>query len=407
LATTPASTTPPSSDVGSAPAEGVITDQAVADARAMIGLQLRPEGPYLQDATPDTLRNWCNGIGELNPLYREIGYGASTRYGTMLAHPMFPMAFGWLGRTRWGLPGVHGFYAGNDWELFRHVRPGDRISAIERVVGVEEKHSKFSGRLVLQYVEACYYNQRSEVVARALGTCTRHERKAAREAGKYKEIEQHQYSDEDRDRIDAMILDEPKNVRGANVRYWEDVNEGEALPTIARGPLSLMDTMGFLVGCGRGHTHGVVLQAAVKHPGHFFRNPEAGGGVEYTGIGHHRESVAKEVGVPGTYDYGPQRSSWMCTLITNWMGDAGFLKRVRSEMRRFNIVGDTTFCKAKVVRKYVKDKTALVDIEIAAENQRGEVTTPGLATVALPSRDVKLPAFVDGAQVDLELPVIR
>ncbi|HEX4378141.1 MAG TPA: MaoC family dehydratase N-terminal domain-containing protein, partial [Steroidobacteraceae bacterium] len=115
------STPVPSSDVGNAPAEGLITDKAIADARAMIGLQLRPEGPYLQDATPDTLRNWCNGIGDLNPLYREVGYGASTRYGTMLAHPMFPMAFGWLGRTRWGLPGVHGFYAGNDWELFRHV----------------------------------------------------------------------------------------------------------------------------------------------------------------------------------------------------------------------------------------------------------------------------------------------
>lgn len=394
-------------EVGHAPAEGRITDQAVADARAMIGLQLRPEGPYLQDATADTLRNWCNGIGDLNPLYREPGYGAQTRHGGQVGHPMFPMAYGWVGRTRWGLPGVHGFYAGNDWELIRHVRPGDRLSAIERVVGVEEKQSQFSGRLVLQYVEASYFNQRGELVARALGTCTRHERRAAREAGKYKEITQHEYTNEQRDRIDEMVLAEPRNIRGQAVRYWEDVAEGEELPTIARGPLSLMDTMGFLVGSGRGHTHGVVLQAAVKHPGHFFRNPEAGGGVEYTGIGHHRESVAKEVGVPGTYDYGPQRSAWMATLVTNWMGDAGFLKRVRTEMRRFNIVGDTTFCKGRVVRKYVKDRTGLVDIEIAAENQRGEVTTPGLATVALPSRDVKLPVFVDGSSVDLELPAVR
>ena len=359
----------------------------------MIGLHLRPEGPYLQDATADTMRNWCNGIGDLNPLYREIGYGAATRYGTMVGHPMFPMAFGWLGRTRWGLPGVHGFYAGNDWEIFRHIRPGDRITAIERVVGVEEKVSKFSGRLVMQYVEASYYNQRSELLARGLGTCTRHERKAARDTGKYKEIEQHEYTNEEHDRIDQMVLDEPKNIRGASVRYWEEVEVGEELPTVARGPLSLMDTMGFLVGCGRGHTHGVVLQAAVKHPGHFFRNPEAGGGVEYTGIGHHRESVAKEVGVPGTYDYGPQRSSWMCSLITNWMGDAGVIKRVRTEMRRFNIMGDTTFCKGKVVRKYIKNNTGLIDIEIAAVNQRGEVTTPGIATVALPSRDVNLPAL--------------
>lgn len=393
--------------LGAAPAEGKITDEAVAKAKAMIGLQLRPEGPYLQDATEDTLRNFCNGIGDLNPLYREIGYGHGSRYGSMLAHPNFPMAFGWVGRTRWGLSGVHGFYAGNDWEIFRHIRPGDRISAVERVVGVEEKESKFSGRLVLQYVEASYFNQRSELVARALGTCTRHERKAARDTGKYKEIQTHEYTAEEHDRIDQMVLDEPKNIRGEHTRYWEDVVVGEELPTIARGPLSLMDTMGFLVGCGRGHTHGVNLQNAVKHPGHFFRNPEAGGGMEYTGIGHHRESTAKDVGVPGTYDYGPQRSAWMATLVTNWMGDAGVLKRIRTQMRRFNIMGDTTFCKGKVVNKYVKDGCALVDIEIAAENQRGEVTTPGFATVLLPARDVTLPAFIDGSGCDLELPIVR
>ena len=290
------------------------------------------------------------------------------------------------------------------------------VVAVLYYVRTGEEWLRIAGLLCFAVVSICdgvdgyiarHYNQRSELVARALGTCTRHERKAARDTGKYKDISQHEYSDEERDRIDQAVLDEPKMIRGANVRYWEEVQEGEELPPIARGPLSLMDTMGFLVGCGRGHTHGVVLQTAVKHPGHFFRNPEAGGGVEYTGIGHHRESVAKEVGVPGTYDYGPQRSAWMCTLVTNWMGDAGFLKRIRSEMRRFNIVGDTTWAKGKVVKKYVKDKVALVDIEIAAENQRGEVTTPGFATVALPSRDVKLPAFIDGSGVDLELPLIR
>jgi len=97
----------------------------------------------------------------------------------------------------------------------------------------------------------------------------------------------------------------------------------------------------------------------------------------------------------------------MCSLVTNWMGDAGFIKRIRTEMRRFNIMGDTTFCKGRVIRKYVKDNIPLVDIEIAAENQRAEVTTPGLATVALPSRDVNLRAFIDGAACDLELPVVR
>jgi hypothetical protein len=36
-----------------APAEGRITDEVVSAAKAMIGMRLRPEGPYLQDVTPD------------------------------------------------------------------------------------------------------------------------------------------------------------------------------------------------------------------------------------------------------------------------------------------------------------------------------------------------------------------
>ena len=394
-------------DIGHAAAEGKITPEAIKAAENMIGMQLRPEGPYMQDATEDTLRNWCNGIGDLNPLYRDLEYGRLSRYGSIVAHPNFPMAFGWIGRTRWGLPGVHGFYAGNDWELFRHVRPGDRITAIERVVGIDVKESKFSGTLVMQYVEATFANQFGDVVAKALGTCTRHERKAARETGKYDDIKTHEYSAADFERIDQAILNEEKNMRGVNVRYWDEVQLGEELPEIVRGPLSLMDTMGFLVGSGRGHTHGVIFKNAVKHPGHFFRNPEAGGGIEYTGIGHHRESTAKEVGVPGVYDYGPQRSSWMASLVTNWAGDAGFLKRIRTQMRGFNIMGDCTWARGKVTAKYIKDGNALVDIEIRGENQRGELTTPGLATVLLPSLNPQHNVFFDGRNCDLELPVVR
>lgn len=390
------------------PAEGKITDEAVAAAKAMVGMRLRPEGPYLQDVTPDTLRNFCNGIGDLNPLYRDTEYGRNSRYATMIAHPMFPMAYGWIGRTRWGLSGVHGFYAGNDWEIFRNLRPGERVGCEERVVGVEEKQSEFSGRLVIQYVEANFTNDRDELVARVLGWCTRHERKAARDKGKYKDIQKHEYTQAEFEAIDKAVLEEEQNLCGRNIRYWEDVHEGQELPPIARGPLSLMDTMGFLVASGRGHTHGVILKNAVKHPGHFFRNPEAGGGIEYTGIGHHRESVAREVGVPGTYDYGPQRSSWLATLVTNWMGDAGFLKRIRTELRRFNTMGDTQWCKGRVKRKYVQEGYPLVDIEVWAENQRGELTvTGGLATVILPSKDVKTRYFKDAANFELGLPTIR
>ena len=382
--------------------DGKITDETLAVARKMIGIRLRPEGPYLQDVTPDTIRNFCNGVGDMNPLYRDIEYGRNSQYGSILASPMFPMAFGWIGRTRWGLPGVHGFFGGNDWEFFRNLRPGDRVTAIERVVAVEDKESKFSGRLAIQFSEGEFYNQRDELIARVLAWCTRHERKAAREKGKYSNIEKYEYKDHEIEQINAAILNEATTVRGREIRYWEDVNIGDELPSIARGPLSSMDTIGFLVGCGRGHSGGMLLKTALKHPGHFIRSEDSGGRMEHTINIHHRESMARKAGIPGVLDYGAQRCSWMPIPVTNWMGDAGILKRIRTELRLPNAMGDTTWCKGKVSAKYVKDGYACVDISVWGENQRGEITSPnGCATVILPSKKIESKVSQNGAGVDL------
>ena len=73
---------------------------------------------------------------------------------------------------------------------------------------------------------------------------------------------------------------------------------GDSIDEIVRGPLSMSDTMAFVIASGRGAAHGALLKHAAKHPKHYIRNKEGGGGVEYTGIGHHREDFAKNVGVP-------------------------------------------------------------------------------------------------------------
>ena len=399
--------TQPRVQVTDAPPEGRITEESLAAARAMIGTYLRPEGPYIQEVGIDTIRNYCNGIGDLNPLFRDTEYARRSRYASLVAHPTMAMVFGYIGRTRWGFPGVHGFFAGNDWEFFRTWRPGDRINCLERVVGVVEKHSKLSGKLALQYTEGLFLNQNDQLMARTLGWCTRHERRAARESAKHRVQEAYEYTSDRIAEIEALELNETNRIRGSEVRYWQDVTEGQELDAIARGPLTTTDLKGFQVGVGRGHTHGLVLHNAQRHPSHYFRSADAGGGIEYTGIGHSRTTSAQQVGAPAAYDYGPARMAWLTTLVTNWMGDTAFLKRVRGEMRRFNLVGDTTWCKGKVSRKYVKDGYALVDLEIWAENQRGESSAPGLATVMLPSKDIAHRPVVDGAGFELGLPTIR
>lgn len=74
-------------------------------------------------------------------------------------------------------------------------------------------------------------------------------------------------------------------------------------------------------------------------------------------------------------------------VITDWMGDAGFLRKLYFEMRRQQRAGDTMVCKGKVTNRYLKDGEGWVELDVCAENEREGITTPGKAWVTLPLRE--------------------
>jgi hypothetical protein len=99
------------------------------------------------------------------------------------------------------------------------------------------------------------------------------------------------------------------------------------------------------------------------------------------------------------------RETWLCHLLTDWIGDGGWLWKLRCEHRKFNYQGDVTWVRGEVIDT---QRTAVgneVHVAVRCENQRGEVTTPGTAVVLLPSRDEQLTlpeppaATVDGMLV--------
>jgi len=100
-------------------------------------------------------------------------------------------------------------------------------------------------------------------------------------------------------------------------------------------------------------------------------------------------------------DYGRMREVWLIHLCTDWMGDDAWLWKLDCEFRKFNYVGDTHWMRGRVTRKYMTDgDRPAVDCDVWGENQRGQVTTPGHATILLPSRehgDVQLPDVAGGA----------
>jgi hypothetical protein len=103
---------------------------------------------------------------------------------------------------------------------------------------------------------------------------------------------------------------------------------------------------------------------------------------------HWDEAFALEVGAPGAYDYGPERCSWLTHQVTNWIGDDGFLRKAKCQIRRHNPDGDVIFIDGVVSRKFVEGDKHLVEISQNAQTHRGEVSAHGSAVVELPTRAV-------------------
>jgi acyl dehydratase len=101
---------------------------------------------------------------------------------------------------------------------------------------------------------------------------------------------------------------------------------------------------------------------------------------------HWETEWANKLGIPIPYDYGGLRESFMATVVTNWMGDAGWLWKFSCQHRKFVYTGDTNWIKARVTDKKQVDGRNEVHLDVRVENQWGTTTSPGSAVVLLPTR---------------------
>ena len=182
-------------------------------------------------------------------------------------------------------------------------------------------------------------------MAEADSWCFRTDRDQAREAGtKYTEVKARppqRYTEDELARIYRLYA--TRKVRGATPRYWEDVAEGEALPRMVKGPMTVTGFIAYAQGWGGLYIRANKLawKQVHAHPGLGIANrfgiPDCPERV------HWEPEFALMVGAPGAYDYGPERCSWLTHQLTNWMGDDGFLRSASSKIRRHNPEGDTLF----------------------------------------------------------------
>ncbi len=367
--------------------EGKITPEAMEAWNERLGASLRVSNTFNQFVSQESILRYVNGIGDVNPLFRDPAYAKTTRYGALVTplnwfYSVFPT---WVLQ---GLPGIHAFHSGNDWRFYRPVYVYDTITPECVFTGYDVKKSAFSGKIVMEYQRALFRNQRGELVAETDLYLVRAERAAARKTGKYSSLQlPHPWTVEEANKVDEDVLAEV--VRGGDPRYWEDVEVGEELQPVVKGIFSNTDFMAYTVGAApvQVAAHGAMLREYKKHPAWAFRDPETSAWEPVFGV-HYLKSAAKAVGVPYMYDAGAERHSWLIHLLTNWMGDDGWIKKNYAEYRKFVYLSDAVWLKGKVTKKYIDENgEPCVDVESSAVNQRGEDTMPGYSTLILPSRD--------------------
>lgn len=381
-----------------------LTDEDLERAALLLGIDTASRERELNSvATPDAIRNWALGAGDDNPLYVDEEYGPTTRWGTQIGHgtqaghlktPMLgdPIPAEIKAQTKGLFRGVHVFVSGGTWDWFRPLRPGDRIYSYAGEESLEVKPSEFAGRSAVQVRRDVALDQHGEVVGvyRILRILT--ERKAARSRGKYAEIEPAHYTDEDYERIDAIYASE--HPRGAAKRYWDDVEVGDELPPMVKGPLTITEIIAFHAG-GYGFVPYGLRSSRVGYKNRqriapFYIKNEFGV-YDVAQRLHWDSQWAKAIGNPMSYDYGVMRQCWFYHQLSDWAGDDAFIERMTDSIRKFNYMGDTQFLSGEVVDKREEDGRYLVDLKLRMINQREIETAYADATVSLPSRAAGLP----------------
>ncbi|MFC1532115.1 MaoC family dehydratase N-terminal domain-containing protein [Thermodesulfobacteriota bacterium] len=352
----------------------------------------RPLVAFNTQVTRDSIKHFVDAIGDMNPIFRDRTYAEKTKYGCLIAPPTFlySIAYGHYPDPPGSAPpeAFYNLYAGDEYEWFSPLSDGEEIDFKTTFpTDIKFKSTKAVEKAAFLYGRHEFTRHMGGTL---LATCDFWIvlYKKAEDVRQKPESDQFDKPVYTEDYIKEVYSTQDREVvRGAEPRYWEDVEIGEELPPVVRGPHSATETVAWLIG-GIGEFYFCsdrLYRYIFEQCGWGFYDRDWKVHLNFH-ENMYNTMLAKEH-ERMTGGIGAQRSSWIDMVLTNWMGDEGFIWKLRSEHRGQGGLGYVYWCKAKVTDKYIKDDRYCVDIECRVEEQKGNVILSGNATVLLPSKE--------------------
>ena len=219
-----------------------ITEEGLDDLRQRIGVKIgQTAEPWCHEATRDNIRHYAHGIGDDNPLWCDARLRRRRRSSaTSIALPSFLFATsriisGYVG----GLPGIHAMWSGSDWNWHKHGQPQRRDHDRGPAQGPDRARDQVRRPRGAADLPRRFLQPEGRPGRRGRQLVLPHRARPRARAGHQvqgaaRRSRVRRYTDEEL--ADAYKLYAEEKIRGAETRYWEDVKEGEALPTHGQGP---------------------------------------------------------------------------------------------------------------------------------------------------------------------------
>jgi acyl dehydratase len=137
--------------------------------------------------------------------------------------------------------------------------------------------------------------------------------------------------------------------------YFDDVKVGDELPALVKGPIQQIQLTRY-----------------------------AGASGDFNPI-HQDEEFAKAAGMGGVFAHGMLSMGFVAQAVTDWAG-AGRVRKIGVRFAALVRLKDTVTCRGRVIATSQKNGLNLVELEVWAENGKGEKVVTGTATVALAAK---------------------
>ena len=365
----------------------------IADSKSLVGKDAPdvPQGLKVADWT--SVERFCAALGDINPLYNDTAGGVGTLYNTMVAPPTFILS----ART----PDSGAAYEKKDYGLRRFsisasaewndvIRLADRLAGDLKVTAVDNG-GKLDGRDTAEVKSAATYRDVSGgVVATATGTVAMVPYEQGGRLVLDRDI--HQYSDAEIRQLEKDLDAVPPH-RGSVPLYWSEVQEGDKLPTLVKGPISYNEISTWNLAEAKrpkASIGAVAHQMVMDRPGRQAMNPSTLW--PYFDWEQSYDDILSigAIGFKMPVSRGLMRFALTGQTITNWMGDLGFLRRMSLDLPNHFCYQDTMWVSGEVVKKYREqvgtEEYYAVEIRLTAKNQLGQPLVDGTAVAYLPER---------------------